>query len=121
MFGYAFSTYVYPPQLNLILLPFFVLLPVSKGFREFLAFDIVNALIIILAFSELLLPFGIAYSDYFKPINYVSPVFWVEVIRSLWEGKFALLNGVPGSISFPRWRGKTAGLTVSPENDVVPR
>jgi hypothetical protein len=121
MFGYAFATYVYPPQLNLILLPFFVLLPVSKGFREFLAFDIVNALIIILAFSELLLPFGIAYSDYFKPIDYVSPVFWVEVIRSLWEGKFALVNGVPGSISFSG-RGREAPIPVIPaEKDVVPR
>jgi hypothetical protein len=121
MFGYAFATYVYPPQLNLILLPFFVLLPVSKGFREFLAFDVVNALIILLAFSEVLMPFGILYSDYFKPITYMSAVFWVEVIRSLWEGKFALVNGIPGSLSIPGWRRKTTRLTISSEKDVVPR
>jgi hypothetical protein len=121
MFGYAFATYVYPPQLNLILLPFFVLLPVSKGFREFLAFDVVNALIILLAFSELLLPFGILYSDYFKPITYVSAVFWVEVIRSVWQGKFALVNGIPGSISFPRWRREGPKLAIPAEKDVMPR
>jgi hypothetical protein len=119
MFGYTFATYVYPPTLNLMLLPFFVLLPVSRGLKEFLAFDFVNALIIILAFSEVLVPFGILYSDYFKPINYLSAVFWIEVIRSLWQGKFALVNGVPGSISLLGWRRKTPRLAIPSEEDVT--
>jgi hypothetical protein len=57
---------------------------------------------------EILLPFGIVYSSYFIPINSMSPVFWIEVVRSLWQGRFALLNGVPGALSL-RWlkRGAT--------------
>jgi hypothetical protein len=111
MFGYTFATYIYPPQLNLMLLPFFVLLPVTNSYREFLAFDVLNALIIILGFSEVLLAFGITYSGFFRPgqsINYMSVVFWIEVVRSLWQGKFAVVNGIPGLPSL-RWlrRGKT--------------
>jgi len=120
-FGYTFSTYVNPPQLNLILLPFFVLLPVSSRYLEFLAFEIVTALIIILGFSEVLLPFGILYRNYFMPIGYMSAIFWIEVIRSVWQGKFALLNGIPGSISIPGWRRETSRLTIAGEKDVTPR
>ena len=106
MFGYTFATYVYPPQLNLVLLPFFVLLPVTNSYREFLAFDVLNALIIILGFSEVLLAFGISYYKYFhvgESINYMSAVFWIEAVRSLWQGKFALVNGIPGLPSL-QWR-----------------
>jgi hypothetical protein len=104
MFGYTFATYIYTPQMNLILLPFFALLPVSSGYREFLAFDILNASIIILGVSDVFLPFGISYYPFFHPINYISAVFWIEVVRSLWQGKFALVNGIPGSLSLPWWR-----------------
>jgi hypothetical protein len=112
MFGYTFATYIYTPQMNLILLPFFVLLPVSR-YKEFLAFDALNASIIILGFSEVLAPFGILYSGYFHPsssVNYLSAVFWIEVVRSLWQGKFALVNGIPGSLYLPWWnrQGKPA-------------
>jgi hypothetical protein len=120
-FGYTFSTYVNPPQLNLVLLPFFVLLPVSSRYLEFLAFEIVTALIIILGFSEVLLPFGILYRDFFMPISYMSAVFWIEVVRSVWQGKFALLNGIPGSISFLEWKRPTSRLTISSEKDIAPR
>jgi hypothetical protein len=111
MFGYTFATYIYPPQLNLILLPFFVLLPVTNSYKEFLAFDVLNALIIILGFSEVLLAFGINYSVYFRPgesITYLSVVFWIEVVRSLWQGKFALVNGIPGLPSLPWLRRANA-------------
>ena len=118
-FGYTFATYVNPPQLNLILLPFFVLLPVSRRYLEFLAFDVVTALIIILGFSEVLMPFGIRYQDYFMPISYVSAVFWIEVIRSVWQGKFALLNEIPGSMSFLGWKKASARLVTPAEKDVV--
>ena len=93
MFGYAFATYIYTPQLNLALLPFFVLLPVSSGYLEFLVFDIMNSLIIIIGFSEALQPFGITY-PLLIPITRTNVVFWIEVGRSLWEGKFAFFSGV---------------------------
>jgi hypothetical protein len=104
MFGYTFSTYIYTPQMNLILLPFFVLLPVTESYREFLGFDLLNASIIILGVSDVLVPFGISYYPWFHPINYTSAVFWIEVARSLWQGKFALVNGIPGSLTLP-WKG----------------
>ncbi len=92
MFGYTFATYIYTPQMNLALLPFFVLLPVSGSYLEFLAFDITNALIIIVGFSEALLPLGITY-HLSIPIDRSNVVFWIEVIRSLWEGRFTFFNG----------------------------
>jgi hypothetical protein len=100
MFGYAFATYIDPPQLNLTFLPFFVLLPVSSGYREFIAFDSLNSLTVILGVSQILLPFGIVYFNLFHPASLTSnPIFWLEVIRSLWQGKFVLWNGIPGSLS----------------------
>jgi predicted CDP-diglyceride synthetase/phosphatidate cytidylyltransferase len=106
MFGYAFSSYIYTPQMNLILLPFFVLLPVSNSYLEFLAFDIMNALIIILGFSQALLPLGITYPAH-TPIDRGNIVYWIEVIRSLWEGRFTFFNGA-WSIRSPD-RGKREG------------
>jgi hypothetical protein len=122
MFGYTFATYVYPPQMNLVLLPFFVLLPVTKSYREFLAFDVLNALIIILGFSEVLLAFGINYYHYFHPINsinYMSAVFWIEVVRSLWQGKFALFNWIPGLPTLPWWKREKAKPATPSEAGVV--
>jgi len=92
MFGYAFATYIYTPQMNLILLPFFLLLPVTGSYLEFLAFDISNSLIIIIGFSQALLPFGITYPTP-NPIDQSNVVYWIEVVRSLWEGKFTFFNG----------------------------
>jgi hypothetical protein len=103
MFGYVFSTYIYPPQMNLALLPFFVLLPVS-GYVEFMLFDIANAMIIILGFSEALLPLSISYS--FSAFTRFGLLWWIEVIRSFWVGKFTVVNRIPelGSARWKRWR-----------------
>jgi len=123
MFGYTFATYIYTPQMNLILLPFFVLLPVAS-YREFFAFDVLNALIIILGFSEILLPFGISYYSYFhhfESITYMSAVFWIEVVRSFWQGKFALVNGTPGSLSLQLWKREEVRLAVPGEEGSVLR
>jgi hypothetical protein len=107
MFGYVFATYIYAPQMNLALLPFFVLLPVSSGYWEFLAFDTANALIIIFGVSEVLMPFKIEYYNFFHPDNMLlSIVFWIGVVRSLWEGKFVLWNRIPGSLSLSQLRRK---------------
>jgi hypothetical protein len=92
MFGYTFATYIYTPQLNLVLLPFFVLLPVSGSYLEFLAFDITNALIILVGFSQALEPLGIKYRN-LVPVTRGSVVWWIEVIRSVWEGRFTFFNG----------------------------
>lgn len=92
MFAYAFSSYIYTPQLNISLLPFFVLIPIANSYWEFLTFDLANSMIIILGFSEALLPFGITYN--LHPFDRTSVVFWIEVIRSLWVGKFTILDGM---------------------------
>ncbi|HVB95968.1 MAG TPA: hypothetical protein VND41_05135 [Nitrososphaerales archaeon] len=123
MFGYTFATYIYTPQMNLILLPFFVLLPVTRSYREFLAFEILNASIIILGVSEVLAPFGINYylTFHLHPIDYMSPVFWIEVVRSLWQGKFTLLNDIPGSLSLRWWKRVTSTPPAPGEEGAVLR
>jgi hypothetical protein len=92
MFANVFSTYIYTPQLNLALLPFFVLLPVANTYAEFLGFDLLNSLIVILGFSQVLLPLGITYD--FHPNDAASVVWGIAVIRSLWVGKFAIFDGL---------------------------
>ncbi|HYR04845.1 MAG TPA: hypothetical protein VEO75_05590 [Nitrososphaerales archaeon] len=91
MFAYVFSSYIYTPQLNLALLPFFVLLPVANSYAEFLTFDLLNSLIIILGFSEVLQPLGINYN--FHPNDGTSVVWGIAIIRSLWVGKFVVVDG----------------------------
>jgi len=91
MFAYVFSSYIYTPQLNLALLPFFVLLPVANSYAEFFTFDLLNSLIIILGFSEVLQPLGINYN--FHPNDGTSVVWGIAVIRSLWVGKFVIADG----------------------------
>ena len=91
MFAYVFSSYIYTPQLNVALLPFFVLLPVAYSYAEFLTFDLLNSLVIILGFSEVLQPLGITYN--FHPNDGTSVVWGIAIIRSLWVGKFAIVDG----------------------------
>ena len=91
MFAYVFSSYIYTPQLNLALLPFFVLLPVADSYAEFFAFDLFNALVVILGFSQVFQPLGITYD--FHPNDATSVVWGVAIIRSLWVGKFAIYDG----------------------------
>ncbi len=102
MFGYTFATYIYTPQLNLALLPFFVLLPVSRSYLEFLAFEVSNSLIIIVGFSEALQPIGITY-PIVTPIDRTNVVFWIEVVRSVWEGRFTFFSGA-WSVLPSSWR-----------------
>ena len=108
-FALLFSSYVFTPQMNLILLPFFALVPITKRYWEFLAFDALSAAIIVIGFSQPLQVFGITYSvDQF---TYYSPVQWAAIIRSLWLGKFLLWDGIAKAI---RSRGVSSGA-VSPE------
>ena len=91
-FAFLFSTYVFTPQMQLILLPFFAVVPIVKRYWEFLAFDIINSLFLVLAFSEILLPFGITYS--FDVSAYADPLRWLAILRSVWLGKMLLLDGL---------------------------
>ncbi|MDA4123540.1 MAG: hypothetical protein OK456_10210 [Thaumarchaeota archaeon] len=91
-FALLFSSYVFTPQMNLILLPFFALVPIAKRYWEFLAFDILTAAILVIGFSQPLQAVGITYNvDQF---SYYSPVQWAEIIRSLWLGKFLFWDGL---------------------------
>lgn len=91
-FAFVFSTYVYTPQMNVMVLPFFVMLPIPSRYGEFLAFDLLNAGIIVIGFSEVLLPFGITY--HFQQFGQYSPNQWMAIIRSLWVGKFFAYDGI---------------------------
>jgi hypothetical protein len=97
-FAFLFCTYVCTPQMNLILLPFFVLLPgMSKRYSEFLAFEVVNALVIVWGFSTPLAFLGIHLPSVpeFGPI-WVSPIQFLAVVRSFWIGKFLIVDGLYG-------------------------
>jgi len=106
MFGYVFSTYIYTPQINLAFLPFFVLLPVASGYWEFLAFDTANSLVILLGFSQALLPLGITYS--FDAFTRFDLIWWIAVIRSFWLAKFMLFSRIRTLRSALPWTGKGA-------------
>jgi len=95
-FALLFSSYVSTPQMNLLLLPFFVLIPlISSSYIEFLAFDTVNALVIVWGFSAPLAFLGINIPT---PVQFgsiwQSPIQLLAVIRSLWIGKFLIYNGL---------------------------
>lgn len=115
MFGYVFSTYIYTPQMNLTLLPFFALLPIT-GYTEFLIFDAANASIIVLGLSQALLPLGIIYTN-LSLFTRFSFLWWIEVIRSLWVGKFAVLNRIP-SLRTIVWRREGAKAPTTVTNPV---
>ena len=95
-FAFLFSSYICTPQMNLMLLPFFVLLPgITKYYPEFLIFEIVNALVIIWGFSAPLafLGLNLPAAAQFGPI-WVSPIQFLAVLRSFWIGKFLIVNGL---------------------------
>jgi hypothetical protein len=102
-FAYLFSTYVLTPQMNLMLLPFFVIAPLSRRYWEFVAFETVNALVILWGFSAPLLAFGINLPApvLFGPV-WVSPIQALAVIRSLWIGKFLIYDGLIRPRIFPK-------------------
>ena len=97
--AYLFSSYVATPQMNLVLLPFFVFAPIVRYYPEFLAYDILNSLVIVLGFSQPFLVFGIriAFNQFGPPwpwmIGY-SPIELLVVIKSVWIGKFLLVDGI---------------------------
>jgi hypothetical protein len=96
-FALLFSSYVFTPQMNLILLPFFALVPIARRYWEFLAFDILTAAIIVVGFSQPLQIVGITYS--IDQFTYFSVVQWMTIIRSVWLGKFLLWDGIGRIIS----------------------
>ncbi|MGA2666395.1 MAG: hypothetical protein ABSF83_15775, partial [Nitrososphaerales archaeon] len=110
--AYLFSTYVFTPQLNLMLLPFFVLaIPSGGRYGEFLAFELVNALVVLWGFSSPLLAFGISVPTpvLFGPV-WVSPIQALAVLRSLWVGKFLVYDGLLGSrVHLGGWPGGAHG------------
>jgi hypothetical protein len=111
-FAFLFCTYVCTPQMNLLLLPFFVLIPgMTKRYSEFLAFEIVNSLIIVWGFSAPLAFLGVnlpAVPD-FGPV-WVSPIQLLAVVRSFWIGKFLLADGLYG---WPRLGEKIPSIAKS--------
>jgi hypothetical protein len=103
-FAFLFSTYVCTPQMNIVILPFFVLMPIAS-YPEFFAFDVVNSLVIVWGFSSPLLFLGLYFhvpsSWQFQlpgaPI-WDAPNQLFAVIRSFWIGKFLIFDG----LIFPR-------------------
>jgi hypothetical protein len=95
-FAFLFSSYVCTPQMNLVLLPFFVLIPfLRRNYWEFLAFEIVNSLVIIWGFSSPLAFLGINLAG---PVAFgspwASPIQFLAVVRSLWIGKYLIYDGL---------------------------
>ncbi len=112
-FAFLFSTYVFTPQMNLILLPFFAVGGVTRRYVEFLIFDAINSLIIILGFSQILLVVGITYS--IAAFGSTSVVQWIAIVRSAWTGKMAIYDGIY-NLRFKKMkteRSSLAGPTVS--------
>lgn len=93
-FNWLFSSYISTPQTNVMLVPFFALLPMSKYYGEFFAFDLANSLIIVWGFSQPFLVLGITLSHVMFGSPYHSPVQALEVVRSLWIGKFLIFDGL---------------------------
>ncbi|MGI0092272.1 MAG: hypothetical protein ACREBS_11245 [Nitrososphaerales archaeon] len=92
-FAWLFSSYISTPQTNLMLLPYFTLLPIAF-YPEFLVFDTANSLIDVWGFSQPLIIFGILLhpADFGSPEQ--SPIQALEVIRSVWIGKFLIYDGL---------------------------
>ena len=97
-FAVLFSSYVFTPQMNLMILPFLALAPIVSGYREFLAFDILTAAIIVVGVSQPLQIVGITYNQG-NPLAGSSLIVWAGIIRSIWVGKFLLWNGMRRIIS----------------------
>lgn len=112
-FAFTFSTYVYTPQMNVLILPFFVLLPISS-YPEFLVFDVLNAYVII-GFSTglplFLALFGLSYN--ISPWGPTSPVQLAGIIRSFWVGKFLIYDGF-----FADWKAKRLWLFATKSQSV---
>jgi hypothetical protein len=93
-FAWLFSSYISTPQTNLMLLPFFALLPMTKYYPEFLVFDAATSLIDVWGFSQPLLFLGITLHPVMFGSIGQSPIQALEVIRSIWIGKFLIYDGL---------------------------
>lgn len=107
-FAVLFSSYVFTPQMNLMILPFFALAPIVSRYWEFLAFDVLTAAIIVVGFSQPLQIVGITYSVG-NPIAGSSLIVLAGIFRSLWLGKLLLWNGIWRTISPDRATHLAAG------------
>jgi hypothetical protein len=103
-FGFMFSTYVFTPQMDVLLLPFFVVLPRRSRYLEVLAYGTLGAFVIV-AFSGTLQLFGVNFS--FQLFGPGSLIQLAAAARSLWTGKFALYDGVYGA-----WKGNQGGAAI---------
>lgn len=98
-FAFLFSTYVFTPQMNLILLPLFATAPIVKRYWEFLAFDIVNSVFLVTGYPEPVSIFGL----HFDVLSYLPPIAWFAIARSIWLGKMLVLDGFSPFINWRRW------------------
>jgi hypothetical protein len=101
-FAWLFSSYISTPQTNLMLLPFFALLPMTKFYPEFLVFDAATSLIDVWGFSQPLLLLGITLHPVMFGSIRQSPIQALEVIRSIWIGKFLIYDGLTSGRFFGR-------------------
>ena len=92
-FAYLFSTYIFTPQMNMILLPFFALAPITRRYWEFLVFDTVNSLVIVLGYS-MTLPYLFGINHAFSNAGPTTIIPMLVIIRSLWVGKFVIVDGL---------------------------
>lgn len=80
MAWFLFANYVYAPQMNITLLPFFTLLAVAP-YQLFILFDVLNSAIIVAGFSRFLQNvLGIKYE--LKSWGIDSPIQWMAIARS---------------------------------------
>jgi len=88
--GMVFSNYVYTPQMNVLILPFLVMISPAAFYPGFLLFDSMNAFVVI-GFSQTLQVLGLPSLASFQRF---SPVQLAGSLRSLWAGKFAAYDGI---------------------------
>ena len=96
-FAFLFSTYVFTPQMNLMLLPFFATTPIVRRYWEFLAFDAINSVFLLTGYLQDVSILG----PHFDPISYLPPVGWFAIARSIWLGKMLVFDGLSPFID---WR-----------------
>jgi len=98
-FAFLFSTYVFTPQMNLMLLPFFATAPIVKRYWEFLAFDVINSVFLVTGYPEPILIFGV----HLDVLSYLPPIIWFGIARSIWLGKMLVFDGFSPFINWRRW------------------
>jgi hypothetical protein len=97
-FAFLFSTYVFTPQMNLMLLPFFATTRIVRRYWEFLAFDAINSVFLVTGYPQTLFIFGI----HFDLLSYLPPIIWFAIARSIWLGKMLIFDGFSAFINWRR-------------------